>query len=139
MPQGISLSNETSQLIHTIAGTYSSHASVMLYDLILPEFNRSAHILQQKCQVFNGLCTFDVIFGRDFLRQVGLTIDFVNNTMSCMDMIVPMHPLTFFDDRERLQDVLLYFDAPMIVESSYALEIKAAEYNYVNIDSYSGG
>ena len=52
-----------------------------------------------------------------------------------MDMIVPMHPLTFFDDRERLQDVLLYFDAPMIVESSYALEIKAAEYNYVNIDT----
>ena len=135
MPQGISLSNETSQLIHTIAGTYSSHASVMLYDLILPEFNRSAHILQQKCQVFNGLCTFDVILGRDFLRQVGLTIDFVNNTMSCMDMIVPMHPLTFFDDGERLRDVLLYFDAPMIVESSYALEIKAAEYNYVNIDT----
>ena len=30
MPQGISLSNETSQLIHTIAGTYSSHASGML-------------------------------------------------------------------------------------------------------------
>ena len=29
-PQGISLSNETSQLIHTIAGTYSSHASGML-------------------------------------------------------------------------------------------------------------
>ena len=53
----------------------------------------------------------------------------------CMDMIVPMHPLTFFDDRERLRDVLLYFDAPMIVESSYALEIKAAEYNYVNIDT----
>ena len=31
-----------------------------------------------------------------------------------MDMIVPMHPLTFFDDGERLRDVLLYFDAPMI-------------------------
>ena len=113
MPQGISLSNETSQLIHTIAVTYSSHASVMLYDLILAELNRSARILQQKCQVFNGLCTFDVILGRDFLCQVGLTIDFVNNTMSCMDhMIVPMHALTFFDDGERLHDVLLYFDAP---------------------------
>ena len=32
MPQGISLSNETSQLIHTIAGTYSSHASGILHD-----------------------------------------------------------------------------------------------------------
>ena len=103
MPQGISLSDETSQLIHTIAVTYSSHASsVMLYDLILPDFIQSVQIFQQKCQVFNGLCTFDVILGRDFLRQVGLTIDFVNNTMSCMDMIVPMHPLTFFDDREHL-------------------------------------
>ena len=61
MPQGISLSNETSQLIHTIAGISSSHASVILHDLILPEFNRSACILQQKCQVFNGLCTFDAI------------------------------------------------------------------------------
>ena len=121
------MSNETSQLvIHTIAGTYSSHASVILYDLILPEFNQSARILQQKCQVFNGLCTFDAILGGDFLRQVGLTIDFVNNTMSCMDMIVPMHPLTFFDDGERLRDVLLYFDSPIVMESSYALEIKAA-------------
>ena len=97
--------------------------TVFFNDLILPEFNQSAHVLQQKCQVFNGLCTFDAILGRDFLRQVGLTIDFVNNTMSCMDMIVPMHPLTFFDDGERLRDVLLYFDAPMIVEPSYALEI----------------
>ena len=99
MPQGISLSNKTFQLKHTIAGTYSSHAtSVILCDLILPEFDRSAHILQQKCQVFNGLCTFDAILGRDFLRQAGLTIDFVNNTMSCMDMTVPMHSLTFLDD-----------------------------------------
>ena len=48
MPQGISFSSETSQLIHTIAGTYSSHASVILHDLIFPEFNQSAHILQQK-------------------------------------------------------------------------------------------
>ena len=60
-PQGISLSNETSQLIHTMAGISSSHASVILHDLILPEFNRSACILQQKCQVFNGLSTFDAI------------------------------------------------------------------------------
>ena len=52
-----------------------------------------------------------------------------------MDMIVPMHSLTFFDDGERLRDVLLYFDAPMIVESSYALKIKATEYNYVNIET----
>ena len=84
---------------------------------------------------FNGLCTFDAILGRDFLCQVGFTIDFVNNTMSCMDMIVHMDPLTFFDDGERLRDALLHFDAPMIVESSYALEIKAAENNYVNIDT----
>ena len=48
MPQGIFLSNETSQSIHTIARTYSSHAMIILYDLILPEFNRSAHILQQR-------------------------------------------------------------------------------------------
>ena len=41
--------------------------------MILPEFNRSARILQQKCHVFNGLCTFDAILGRDFLRQNGLT------------------------------------------------------------------
>ena len=39
---------------------------------------------------------FDAILGHDFLCQVGLTIDFVNNTISCMDVIVPMHPLTFF-------------------------------------------
>ena len=40
MPRGSSLSNKNSQLMHTnIAGTYSSHASVILYDLILPEFN----------------------------------------------------------------------------------------------------
>jgi hypothetical protein len=61
MPQGISLSNETSQLIHTIAGTYSSHASVILCDLILPEFNRSARVLQQSVKflmVFAHLMLF---------------------------------------------------------------------------------
>ena len=49
-----------------------------------------------------------------------------------MFLCIPSH---FFDDGERLRDVLLYFDAPMIVESSYVLEIEAAEYNYVNIDT----
>ena len=39
MPHGISLSNENSQLVHTISSTHSSHASVVLHDLILPEFN----------------------------------------------------------------------------------------------------
>ena len=76
MPQGIPLSNETSQLIQTmiLPVTYSSHASVILHDIILPKSNRSAYILQQKCQVFKGLCTFDAILGRDFLCQVGLTM-----------------------------------------------------------------
>ena len=36
---------------------------------------------------------------------------------------------------ENVYEMYYYFDAPMIVESSYALEIKAAEYNYENIDT----
>ena len=38
-----------------------------------------------------------------------------------------------------VMDYYILMRAPMIVESSYALEIEAAEYNYMNIDTASGG
>ena len=98
----------------------------VLFDMIQQFFPNLIGLLvfTTKMQVFNGLYTFDAIFGRDFLRHVGLTIEFVDNTMSCMDMIVSMHPLRFF---ERLHDIFLFFDASLVTESSYALEIKTAE------------
>ena len=60
VPQGISLSIEHIWLIHTTHSRYSfsSFASTLSYNMMLPKFYLSACILQQKYHVFNTICKF---------------------------------------------------------------------------------
>ena len=83
------------QTFTTLAGKFLSNRQVLLQDIVLPEFKRTAYVNSQACQVFIGPCSYDNILGRDFLQKVQFNINFENNTMNCMDTSVPMQSPDF--------------------------------------------
>lgn len=53
----------------TLAGLLSTSREVELQQLLLPKFSRSARVDEQHAYAFAGKCDYDIIFGRDFLRN----------------------------------------------------------------------
>ena len=86
----------TNQILTTLAGEFQSNRQVQLQDIVLPEFKRTAYIINHTCQVFIGPCSYDIILGQDFLQKIHFHINFDNNAMNCMEMSVPMRSSDFF-------------------------------------------
>ena len=74
------------QRFTTLAGEFQSNRQVVLQDIVLPEFKCTAYINNHTCQVFLGLCSFDIILRQDFLQKAHFHINFDNKTMNCVDM-----------------------------------------------------
>ena len=119
-----------SQIFTTLAGEFHSNQQVLLQEIVLPEFKRTAYIDKQTCQVFTGPCTYDVILGRDFLRKLHFHINFDDNTMNCMDMSVPMRSPDFFTNHTRLHDIMFFDDVEV---DSFASLIKQSKYKSISI------
>ena len=86
----------TNQILTTLAGEFQSNRQVQLQDIVLPEFKRTAYIINHTCQVFIGPCSYDIILGQDFLQKIHFHINFDNNAMNCMEMSVPRRSSDFF-------------------------------------------
>jgi len=70
----------------------TSNLEVTLEHLTLPEFFKTRKINNITARVFHTDCRYDGIFGRDVLNDLGVVIDFKNQTMKWDDCIVPMKP-----------------------------------------------
>ena len=57
--------------------------------LCMPEHNVTAHI-SAPFHVTAKKSNYDVIFGRDLLRDLGIQLDFQNNFIGWKDIILPM-------------------------------------------------
>jgi hypothetical protein len=69
---------------------------VELKELVLPEFSKSSHVGSQAAYVFKGQCDYNVIFGRDFLRKIGMSQDYDQGTMMAFDITTSMKPKSFY-------------------------------------------
>ena len=75
----------------TLAGSLNSNQQVELQRLVFPEFFKTRFVDSAKARVFdNTQCRYDVIFGRDFLRELTMRLDFSKNKMSWDECHVPM-------------------------------------------------
>lgn len=74
----------------TLAGTLESTLEIDLQDVAFPEFYKTRRLTELKARVFTAPCQYDVIIGRDVLREMGLKIDFKDNKISWDDCHVPM-------------------------------------------------
>ena len=75
----------------TMAGSFSkSHGAQIT--LKMPELYVTAHISAQ-FHVTTKKSNYDVIFGRDLLRELGIQLDFQKNFIGWKDMNLPMTPI----------------------------------------------
>lgn len=70
------------------------NCQVWLQDSFLPEFNFTAYLKSQPCQMFTGTCFCDLILVHDSLQS----IHFQKNTLTCMDNSVSMCNPSFNTD-----------------------------------------
>ena len=67
-------------------------------DLSLPEFVNGHKITNLSAQVFDSKnCSYDVILGRDFLKSIGLDIQFSTGSVKWLDTIVDMKQILMYD------------------------------------------
>ena len=74
----------------TMAGSFSTSYETTI-NLTLPELNPTAHI-SAKMHMTENKSNYDVIFGRDLLRELGISLDFKSNTVTWQHIEIPMKP-----------------------------------------------
>ena len=74
----------------TLAGPLQSNRQVTLTRIAFPEFFKSRYIDTIEARVFDGDCRYDVIIGRDVLRNMGLQLNFKKQTIAWDDCTIDM-------------------------------------------------
>ena len=83
--------NQTKQEWATMAGTFKT-TRVANVKLRLPELNPTA-VLNVHCHVTKQESNYDLILGRDILRELGIKLDFSNNKIILEHSEISMKPL----------------------------------------------
>ncbi len=94
----------------TAAGRLTANRVVLLKDIVLPEFSRSKKIDEQWAYVFDSDSHYDIVFGRDFLLNIGLDTCFSTKTTKWMDKEISMKSSRFWDDSHAMYLALLVDD-----------------------------
>ena len=63
---------------------------IKMDDIILPEFDHNKRIESQTALIYDGLQTYDIIWGWDFLHQTGVKLNFGLKTVTWMDKTIQM-------------------------------------------------
>ena len=75
----------------TMAGTFKTTRLAEI-KIKLPELSDTAEI-NAKCHVTKQKSKYDLILGREILRELGIALDFNNNTINWNDTNIPMKPV----------------------------------------------
>ena len=81
---------DTDTVWNTMAGTLATSKRGFL-NIKMPEFNESA-IIKINCHVTTNKSNYDIIVGRDTLRELGIIIDFSNDTVTWNGSQINMKP-----------------------------------------------
>ena len=85
-----SLRKTTKNTWSTMAGSFATSYETEI-NLKLPELYHTAHI-SVPCHVTKQNSNYDIIFGRDILRELKIILDFNQNTVQREEVIIPMKP-----------------------------------------------
>jgi hypothetical protein len=72
----------------TSAGTFNTNKQAMIH-IILPELHEKKTITFN-CHIAPTLGEYDIIIGRDILRQLGIILNFQQETIEWDDAVIPM-------------------------------------------------
>jgi hypothetical protein len=71
---------------------------VELQEIVLPKFSRSCRGDDQHAFVFAGKCDYNIIFGRNFLRKIGMKDDFDIASTTVFDITISMKQKSFYNN-----------------------------------------
>jgi hypothetical protein len=131
LPPGATPRILTSQVkFSTAAGELQAQRVVSLRDVCLTEFSRSTSVDNVEAFVFDGKdVPYDLILGRPFLKQYGITLDFQNEKMIHDKQELPMKDSSFFRTRAN-QHGILPDDDEIAEDESFLL---ASKYEKVDV------
>ena len=122
----------------TLTGEFVSDEAVFCFNTKFPELSNSLSVTRFAARVFSGKCRYDIIIGRDLMKQMGLDLKFSENVISWRGKTCPMRPRSALQDaskreiREQLfLNLRLVNDVPLYEADSFATcgtEIKDSKY-----------
>ena len=78
----------------------------MMEDVQMMEFTNSRHVRGIGASVFDSpTCPYDIILGRDFLRSIGLMIDFQTDTIVWLDERIDMKSINSVRNKLTMDDI----------------------------------
>ena len=79
----------------TLAGNFTANESVMLKNVLLPEFHRTRRLDTLQAKIFDQKCRYDMILGRYLMNDLGSVLNFKLKSMEWDKAIVAMqeHPI----------------------------------------------
>ncbi|KAG7360735.1 hypothetical protein IV203_035834 [Nitzschia inconspicua] len=143
IPAGIEIIKEPGRRFNTTQGNFTPIGYVNLKDVSFSEFSHTRCLPNVKCYVFDAPCRYDLIIGRDALRDCGTMIDFGNEQLSWFDNIVAFRTLSQFMDNSTVRTALEVSPYQVQIaegnsnESFYTVTgpLKASDYRKVEIET----
>ena len=94
LPKGVRLdANGPTTLMNTLAGPYAPLGSVYIKGIRLPAFDKNRIIDEHNFMVFDQPCNYYIILGRDFLRKIGMNLNYKDLSIEWLVNTAPMDSL----------------------------------------------
>ncbi|KAG7345551.1 reverse transcriptase RNA-dependent DNA polymerase [Nitzschia inconspicua] len=106
IPTGVEIIKEPGRRFNTTQGNFNPIGYVNLKDVSFPEFSHTRRLPNLKCYVFDAPCRYDLIIGRDTLRDCGMMIDFGHEKLSWFENVVAFRTLNQFMDNATIRTAL---------------------------------
>lgn len=94
LPKGVRVTQSNNRmLMNTLAGTYAPLGSVEIKGMQLPAFDKNRIIAEHGFMVFDQHCSYDIILGGDFLRKIGMNLQYDDLTIEWLGKTASMNSL----------------------------------------------
>ena len=79
----------------TLASNFTANESIILKNVLLPEFHRTRRLDTLQAKIFNQMCRYDMILGQDLMNDLCIALNFELKSMEWDKAIVAMreHPM----------------------------------------------
>ena len=103
--------------MNTAQGDYTCKHYCILKNVMFPELSLTRRCKAIKCLVIESKMRYQVILGRKYMKQIGITMDFARSSIMWYGKEITFHPRNFFKDNDVLRKVLS--NEPYSVAESY--------------------
>ena len=127
LPPGAAVTPAPAKMVNKLAGTMTTKGTITLKDMRLPEFDRNRVIEEHEFTTFSTPYKYDLILGADFLKKMGIKLDYENLVIEWAGIKQSMNTNVFTKGR-----IYAFID-------NYHLQLEEGELNdyFDGIDSYA--